>query len=82
MEAASKVQISKKEPVKTQNPERNANSSVVAAGEDVTKRFSICYMEAQNQEGNNVRCQFFENRVINDILSKTLLPDAFRCICR
>ena len=53
VEAASKIQVSKKEPVKTPNG-ANPESSAPSA-EEAVKRFSICYMEAQNQ-GDNVSC--------------------------
>ena len=54
VEAASKVQVSKKEPVKMTHVSNQEKIPNAAVSDETVKRFSICYMEAQNQ-GDDVR---------------------------
>ena len=54
VEAASKVQVSKKEPVKMTHVSNQEKIPNAAISDETVKRFSICYMEAQNQ-GDDVR---------------------------
>ena len=55
VEAAKTLpRVSKKQPVKTGNDEKQDRISSNGGAEEAVKRFSICYMEAQKQEGSNV----------------------------
>jgi len=56
VEAASKVQVSKKEPVKMTHVSNQEKIPNAAISDETVKRFSICYMEAQNQGDDSVAC--------------------------